>query len=155
MSLFPCPDCLCEISTKANKCPHCGRNIYYYSEAHGRELTPSEALEFEYQKKGIFIDKEYDEEKEMRKAEKESIEAQRERVQEYKKNSWYSSRDEKIIWGVCAGISHKMEKPVGEIRKYFLIGFCFGSPALYLIFALLFKQVNTLNDEGTIRDTDF
>ena len=79
----------------------------------------------------------------------------REYIGEFKQTNWYSSRDEKIIWGVCAGIAHKMEKPVSEIRKYFLIGVFLGGPALYLIFALLFKQVNTLNDDGEIRQTDF
>jgi phage shock protein PspC (stress-responsive transcriptional regulator)/ribosomal protein L37E len=98
--------------------------------------------------------KEKAKEKLRRQKEKEREEKKRE-VASFKHSNWYASRDEKIIWGVCAGIAHKMEKPVSEIRKYFLIGFFFGAPGLYLIFNLLFKQVNTLNDDGEIRRTDF
>ena len=150
MSLFPCPDCLCDISTEANKCPHCGRNIKQLDVLSHigkmRGTTAAKVLETEYKNRGM-----------LGKTDDGLPRgpSQKDIIKKYKKNNWYCSQDEKKLWGVCAGIAHKTQQPLDTIRKYFLLSCFFGGPILYLIFALLFKQVNTLNDEGSIRSTDF
>ena len=63
-----------------------------------------------------------------------------------KDNNLYRSSDDKVIAGVCSGISHKLNFNKWGVRFAFIIGAWFGITILaYIICWMVFKARPTFN----------